>query len=114
MLRIVGRGHAFEYCYLLPALQPIGQITPNQFGAEIIVGPNERHRKTVLIQYLCGQAIVDVNERYTGCVCTRQRRNKRLRVRRSDNDGIDVQRNHLIDQRDLLRQIDLVLNAVDD
>ena len=113
-LGIEGGRYAFEYDHARTRRQRILQRARHGVGALSIIGPHERHLDPFAFQRLGIQLVVDVYHHDVLLLRLPQGGNQGPRVGRGDDDGVDVHRNHLFDQRDLLCDIALVFGTVDD
>ena len=90
------------------------EIFPDEARAFPVVGSDERNGRRGLGEGVPVETIVDVDDDDAGVLGPFEYRDERLRVGRSDDDGIDAPCDHLLDEGDLLGEVGLVADAVDD
>ena len=114
LLRVERRGNPLENGDLGPRLEMLGQHRTHLTGTFAIVGPHERNLDLGPGQRLLVEFVIDVDDDDSCARGLREHRYQGTRIGRCNHDRVDPQGDHLLDQRDLLSQIALVLDAIDD
>jgi len=100
-------------CPLKPSKAP-GQHFTNFSRAGAIIGSDKRHVQPGLLKDLCIELVIDVNHKNTRILSSFQHGDQSFGIGRSDDDGINSPRDHLLHQIHLLSKIRFIFDAVDD
>ena len=105
---------SFDNGYLIVRSKASGQHFTNFSRAGAIIGSDKRHVQPGLLKDLCIELVIDVNHKNTRILSAFQHGDQSFGIGRSDDDGINSPRDHLLHQVHLLSKIRFIFDAVDD